>query len=127
MTPFEEQFEILKAEFPNVVHQKLPSGAILLTFSAMVLPPGWSSASTDIRFIAPVGFPFAKPDCFWASPDLRLKNGGMPKAAQLQKIPETTDIVPQLWFSWHLSQWNPSQDNLSSFAHVIQGRLRESQ
>ncbi len=127
MTPFEQQFEILKAEIQNVNHRKLSSGAVLITIPVFKLPPGWSLNETEIYFIAPAGFPFAKPDCFWANPGLKLKNGGMPKNAQLQKIPEVNELQPQMWFSWHVSQWNPSYDNLSTFVHVIQARLRDCQ
>jgi hypothetical protein len=127
MTPFEEQFAILKSECPEVFQRKFPSGAYLITVPSVKLSPGWSRDKIDIKFIAPVGFPYAKPDCFWAEPTLRLKNGGIPKNAQLQAIPEALDLPPHLWFSWHLGQWNPSQDNLSTFFHVIQTRLKDSQ
>lgn len=124
MTPLQEQFEILKSEFPQATLQPLPSGAALVTLPEFPLLSGWSQTRTTIKFLAPVGYPFAKPDCFWADKDLRPQTQAMPQNAGFNPIPE----VPgeHLWFSWHVGQWNPNRDNLSTFVHVIEARLKEA-
>ena len=125
MTPFEQQFDIIKASFPEAAYQLLPSGAILVVIPNFPLPSGWNLDSTTIRFLAPVGFPFARPDCFWADQALRVANGGMPQNTNISAIPETS--INYLWFSWHVGQWNPNRDNLSTYIKVIQDRFKVSQ
>jgi len=123
MTPLQAQFDLLKDIYPSATLTVLPSGAGLIAIPNMPLPPGWSRTTTTVRFVAPVGYPFAKPDCFWVDADLRLQNGSLPQAANIQPIPETQE--PLVWFSWHTSQWHPSRDNLLTYVNVIKGRLRE--
>lgn len=121
MTPLERQLQALKEAFADSSFTLLPTGATLIVVPKMTLPDGWSSASTSIRFLAPVGYPFATPDCFWADDDLRLKSGAQPQASNVQNIPGTTETG--LWFSWHLQTWNPNRDSLISFLHAILRRL----
>lgn len=97
-------------------------GTALITIPDITLPPGWNARQTTVSFLAPVGYPMAKPDCFWASPDLRLANGAMPQSANLSPIPG--DPAARLWFSWHLSTWNPLNDTLLTYARVVQERFR---
>jgi len=123
MTPFQQQFSILKGVYGNAFTQDLPSGAVIIVLPDFPLPGGWSQNRTEIRFVAPVGFPLAKPDCFWADPNLRLNGGAMPQSSNLTPIPETTE--PRLWFSWHTAQWNPNRDNLMTYLRVIEKRLQE--
>jgi hypothetical protein len=124
VTPVEEQLEVLKFEQPLATLQRLPSGAYLVVVPDFPLPPGWSKPSTSIRFIAPVGYPLAKPDCFWADPDLRLASGGPPMNTGGNQIPEVP--LSQLWFSWHVAAWDPNADSLVTYFHVIKNRLREA-
>jgi hypothetical protein len=124
MTPLEEQFALLKTVAEQAALSMLPSGAAIVSVPRFVLPAGWSRPDTTVRFFAPVGYPFAKPDCFWVDPDLRLSSGAMPQNTQIQPIPETSE--PLLWFSWHTTQWHPSRDTLVSYFYVIMSRLREA-
>jgi hypothetical protein len=119
-------FQALEPPVPASI-QRLPSGAALVTIPNVVLPDGWSKPRTTVRFLAPVGYPHSKPDCFWADADLRLANGALPTAANTSNpIPEATN-EPGLWFSWHVGQWNPSRDTLMTFYKVIQDRFRKLQ
>ncbi len=124
MTPLEEQFALLKTVAEQAMLSMLPSGAAIIRVPRFVLPAGWSRSDTTVHFLAPVGYPFAKPDCFWADHDLRLSSGAMPQNSQIQAIPETSEQL--LWFSWHTSQWHPSRDTLVSYFYVIMSRLREA-
>jgi hypothetical protein len=124
MTPLEEQFSALKAEYPAAVMQTSPAGGAVITLPEFPLPPGWSQPRTTVTFVAPVGYPLARPDCFWASPDLRLQNGSMPQNTNHQPVPGTNN-APQLWFSWHVGQWNPNRDSLLTYLRVMERRLQE--
>jgi len=126
MTPLQQQFDALRAEFPSATIEPLPSGAALISIPEFQLPPGWSQPRTTVRFLAPVGYPLAKPDSFWASPQLRLQNGAMPQAANQSPVPEVNG-APQLMFSWHLGKWNPNRDCLLTYLRVIEQRLRQVQ
>jgi len=122
VTPLQEQYEILKTDYPEAVIQVLPSGAALIFIPKLPLPAGWSKPITEIRFVAPVGYPFAKPDCFWTDADLRLQGGGIPQNVGNNAIPEVSGSY--LWFSWHVAQWNPNKDNLTTYMRVIENRLK---
>ncbi len=90
------------------------------------LPSGWNKPTTSVRFLIPQGYPFAQPDCFWADNELRLASGQMPQNAQANNpIPNTSSMG--LWFSWHLTRWNPNRDELVSWCVCIQDRLARVQ
>jgi hypothetical protein len=119
----EAQLCALQARHAGASATRLPSGAHLVTVPHYPVPPGWNQAQTTIGFIAPVGYPYAKLDCFWADPGLRLATGAMPLASNSNPIPETA--LNSLWFSWHLEQpWNPNADNLLTWLAAIGERLR---
>jgi hypothetical protein len=126
MTPLEQQFEALKVEYLSATMDPLPSGAALISIPDFPLPAGWSQPKTTVRFVAPVGYPLAKPDSFWGSPELRLQNGAMPRATNQSAIPELAG-PPHVMFSWHLGKWNPNRDGLLTYLRVIEQRLREPQ
>ena len=123
MTPLEEQFELLRRSAQQATLTKLASGAAIIAVPDIELPSGWSARSTTVRFLAPTGYPFAKPDCFWVDHDLRLANGAMPASTGIQAIPETSEQL--LWFSWHLGQWNPNKDTLATYFFVVKTRLQD--
>ena len=123
MTPIEEQFEILRGYENGAVLQKLPDGSHLITVAGVKLPSGWSKLATSVKLLAPVGYPFSKPDCFWADHDLRLANGNPPMNTGSNPIPH--DGSANLWFSWHVASWNPNFDNLLTYWYVIKRRLSD--
>jgi hypothetical protein len=123
MNPLEFQFEILKGYEPNASLQKLPDGSHIISVLDVCLPTGWSKKSTEIKFLTPVGYPIARPDCFWTDNDLRLSNGNLPQNTAFNPIPNV--LGNQLWFSWHLASWNPNNDNLLTYLNVIKRRLQD--
>jgi hypothetical protein len=125
MTPLEAQIELIKSLYPEAQFRKLPSGAGLITVPSVALPSGWSKAATSVRMLVPLGYPLAKPDCFWADSDLRLRNSGMPQASGFNAIPEVPE--PGLWFSWHVAQWNPNRDTLLTYLRVVEDRFKKAQ
>ncbi|HSI28260.1 MAG: E2/UBC family protein [Methylophilus sp.] len=124
MSTLERQFEVLREKYPNATMAPLPSGASLITLPDMSLPAGWSQDKVTVKFLAPTGYPFAAPDCFWIDENVRLANGAMPQASNLSPIPEVN--INHLWFSWHVSAWNASRDNLLSYVGVINNRFVEA-
>ena len=124
MTLLEEQFEILRKEYPNATLTGLPGGAWLVFVHGIILPAGWSKGDTAVRFAAPVGYPFSPPDCFWADADLRLVGGAMPQNSGANN--PCPDGSSQLWLSWHVQQWNPNSDSLATYLRVIRRRLDEA-
>jgi hypothetical protein len=95
---------------------------MLVTVQSIRLPPGWNQPTTSVRLLAPLGYPLARPDCFWTDAGLRLAGGSMPQNTAPTAVPETTE--PALWFSWHLTQaWDPVRDDLLTWLAVVVGRL----
>lgn len=124
MSILERQLEDLRRAYPGGVQTtRLPSGAVLIEVKDLPLSNGWNRANTSVRFVVPVGYPFAAPDCFWTDQDLRLAPNVQPQATNFQAIPEANQ--PGLWFSWHVQGWNPNQNNLVTYAKVIEQRLKE--
>lgn len=99
-------------------------GMTLITLPEVRLPAGWSATVTTVWFVVPVGYPAAQPDCFWAAPDLRLANGSMPANSGVQAVPVLQ--TPALWFSWHLSAWRPSHDNVTTYARFALRRFDDA-
>lgn len=79
----------------------------------------------DMLFMAPPGYPAAKPDCFWVTPVLRLANGELPQNANEGTVIPGDPIPgrPLTWFSWHLQTWDPNVDKLVTFYRSIMHRL----
>jgi hypothetical protein len=119
------QLTDIRARFPEATVCQLPSGAALVTVPDFEIAPGWSARRTTVRFLAPVGYPYAAPDCFWADAELRLANGTMPQNSAINPIPETS--LQGLWFSWHLQKpWNPNVDCFLTWLATIDARFRSA-
>jgi hypothetical protein len=121
MGPVETQLKGVQMAFPGARGVPRGDGTVLVAVPDVPLPAGWNARTTTVYFLAPVGYPMAQPDCFWADASLRLGSGGMPQAANLSPIPGEPEA--RLWFSWHLSSWNPTRDTLLSYVRTIQGRF----
>lgn len=115
------QLAALSVVFPGARAEARPDGTVLVTMPSIPLSAAWNERTTTVHFLVPIGYPMAKPDCFWAASHLRLACGTMPQATNLTPIPD--ESAPHLWFSWHVSQWNPMSDTLLTYARVIQARM----
>jgi len=73
-----QQFENLKSCYQSASIVPLADGSFQVTIPGITLPDGWTKSDTTIKFIVPIGYPMARPDCFWADVDLKLTNGGIP-------------------------------------------------
>jgi hypothetical protein len=105
---------------PSQQVRELADGTAIVT-ADLVLPAGWNRTRTRVRFLLPVAFPSAQPDCFYADLDLRLADGNMPQNSGIQPL----DGENLLWFSWHLSTWSPSSDTTATYLRFIERRLRD--
>jgi hypothetical protein len=123
MGPIDGHFERLNQRYPGALMSPLPGTGWIIRVPEVGLPTGWSKPRTRVLFIAPQGYPFANPDCFWTDPDLRLANNGSPQNANgANPMPGVSE--PLFWFSWHLQQpWNPSRDDLLTWMGVINQRF----
>lgn len=121
----EKHVHRLQARYPGVAARDLPSGAVLITVPDIGVPPGWNAELATIRFVVPVGYPNAQPDCFFVEPAILLKNNAVPRNTGTQQIPETSDTW--FWFSWHMEPglWKANRDDLLTYLHVILSRFEQ--
>ncbi|MBX9794411.1 MAG: hypothetical protein K2Y02_08960 [Burkholderiaceae bacterium] len=124
MGPVDIHLDRLRAREPDLQVQELPDGSRVISIPHVALPAGWNKPQTAVHLVAPQGYPFAQPDCFWAEQDLRLSSGAFPQNANLTNpIPHLGQ--PMLWFSWHLQTWNATRDDLTTWLTVIRQRLAQ--
>lgn len=121
MTLLDEQVDEIKKIFSDVSVQTFGDGTSHIFIPSLKLPAGWNQVETSVSFLVPVGYPMAKPDCFWTDINLRLANGATPQNTGINPMPNVAE--QKLWFSWHLEKWNPSTDTLMTFLRVIQNRF----
>lgn len=128
----EEQLTQLKCLYKEATVDPLPNGSHLVCVPEYSLPSGWQlppsadNGKVTIKFLAPPGYPAAKPDCFWISPTgIRLAGGNTPQNTNdSNPIPGLQEAGPHgTWFSWHVQRWDPSCDTLVTFMNSIKQRL----
>jgi hypothetical protein len=119
----DKQAEELTGKYPGTILRVRADGSCLVNIPNYFLPVGWNKQTTNVYFVVPVGYPTAKPDCFWTDKDLTLANGATPANASVNANHGEAEQL--LWFSYHLSSWNPNTDNLLTYVRVIQKRLEE--
>ena len=99
----------------------LADGTTVIT-AIVRLPHGWNKEQVTVEFVLPIPYPNAPPDCFYADADLRLSNGSIPSNSGEQLL----DGQPRLWFSWHLSGWDPIRNNIHSYLRFVESRFRDA-
>ncbi|TXD63282.1 hypothetical protein FUT88_03155 [Ralstonia sp. TCR112] len=122
MGPLQIHIQRLLGREPGAEVHEVGGSGTMVSLPTLALPAGWSKPNTAIYFLAPQGYPFAKPDCFWADDDLRLANGAMPQNAQSNN-PMPGLGRSGLWFSWHTDHWNANRDDLLTWIASIKDRL----
>ena len=119
-----EHAERLREAYPDLrVSEMANANAILVEVPGVVLPSGWNQDVTTVRFLVPLAYPAAPPDCFWADQVLALAGEREPTGSNRTPIPGLSE--PLRWFSWHVQQWNPNSHTVSSFFQVVLDRLRK--
>ena len=117
----DQQVAAASSQRQGLAIHALSDGTRVVSYEAR-LAAGWSKPLSQIRFVLPVPYPAAQPDCFFADSDLRLANGAMPVNTGMQPL----NGVALVWFSWHLTAWSPQQDNLLTYIRFIESRLRDA-
>ena len=125
MGPIDIHLDRLRAREPDMQVRQLPDGSRLVSIPQVTLPAGWSKQHTTVHLVAPQGYPFAQPDCFWTDADLRLSSGAVPQNSGLATPIPHLPGEPALWFSWHLQVWNAARDDLMTWFSVIRQRLAQ--
>jgi hypothetical protein len=123
MDLIDEQFAQLVARYPEASRRANADGTTTILIPQFPLPEGWNKRETEIAFVLPVGFPYAKPDCFWADAELGLISGSQPANSNVQQLPGVAR--PMRWFSYHASTWNPNRDSALTYTNVIRTRLAD--
>ena len=80
----------------------------------------YNKTSIEMLLRLPLSYRNGKPDMFWTDEDFLLKDGRVPKSAE---VIETWLGKRRRRFSWHMSSWNPGTDNLFTFLEFIDNRL----
>jgi len=84
------------------------------------IPSGYSRSTSDLLLRLPLSYRAGRPDMFWTDVDLLLASGQVPVQAD---VIETIEGTQWRRFSWHLSNWNPTTDNLLTYLAFVDGRL----
>lgn len=114
----EAQLEALQRAHPGAEVHPQPDGSAWVTVPGLPLSSAWNESAATVKFVAPLGFPAAQPDSFWAEQPLTLRSGAAP-ANTGQCAPFPAD----LWFSYHLQSWTPPDQTLLTYVGVIRQRL----
>ncbi len=124
MSLVDAQFQALNQAHTGATCQPLGDGSFLVVVPSVPVPEGWTARETTVRFVVPVGYPMARPDCFWADESLTLRDGRVPQNTGGNPLP-IAPPTPQRWYSWHLTNWSPNSDTLSTYLKVIRNRFAE--
>lgn len=123
MGPLDAQLRRLAERHPGTTWVDRGANGLLVTIPNFALPAGWNKSATQIRFLVPQGYPYSRPDCFWAAGDLRVQGQPNPPHAS-QNNPIVPENAGMVWFSWHLQHWNPNRDDLFSWVACMRDRLQ---
>jgi len=129
MKSVQDQFAEVLSTYSGASMSTAPDGTLLVIVPGVIVPPGWSRQSTEVRFTIPAGYPYAVPDCFWTDGDLRLATGQIPQNAQPGQVTPAQSDPSLLWFSWHITAntWNPAASDLMTYVKVIRNRFEVAQ
>jgi hypothetical protein len=119
--PVIDQLNTLRTQHPDTSWLELENGTVRVSVPGVELPKGWSSPATTVRFVLPVGYPNAQPDCFWTDAGLQLEGGRTPQNTGKQQIPGTSETL--LWFSWHAQSWSANQHSALTWLRIIKKRF----
>jgi len=98
-------------------------GMACAVFGGYPLPRGYNRSYSDLLLRLPLSYPNGKPDMFWLESDVVLVNGSVPKSAE-----HIETCLDRKWrrFSWHMTNWNPAQDDLRTYLEFVNSRLAKS-
>ena len=112
-------------ELGYVFEVKEENNKVYVQFDDFVIPSEkFSVPTTPLLIFTTNAYPKANFDMFWTAESLVLKNGNVPRNAEVIEI-----HLGQRWrrFSYHPYNnrpWNPAMDNVGSFIEHVKERLR---
>ncbi|MFC3861181.1 multiubiquitin domain-containing protein [Deinococcus antarcticus] len=116
--PLDTQFAALQQIYPNAELTHQPDGTAWVRVPGIPLTPAWTEPQATVKFVVPNGYPASPLDCFWVEPPLTLRNGASPANTGHNAL------FPQdLWFSYHVQGWSPTENSLLTYVGVIRQRL----
>jgi hypothetical protein len=121
--PADGHLERVQERYPSAFSREQSDGSHLITIPSFPLAVGWNQNDTTVCFVAPISYPVAAPDCFYADRTLTLADGSLPKNARLVTLPTASELW--LWFSYHVTGWSAARDSYLTYVRVIERRLSE--
>lgn len=125
----ETGIERLRTKWPQSHAVAGRHGQHLVVVPSVVLPRGYRQTICTVLFVAPPGYPAARPDHFFTDIEIRLENGRWPHCiTPLGSNNSPLQCWPQWeghcqWWSWHLQAWDPNRSSLYTYMKVIQQRF----
>ena len=119
--PLQDELAPVRERYPDAQLQDGADGRRLY-LPTVPLSAGWSRSSTPVWITIPQGYPNVRPDCFFATPDLRLSSGAEPSNSGAHAL----DGASVRWFSWHLTSWDARHDGLGQYVRFVERRLIEA-
>jgi len=91
-------------------------------FPAYKLPSGYDHAASDLLLLLNPGFPDVPPDMWWFNPAIRLADGRVVPATEVNE-----NHLGRIWQRWsrhfNAGQWRSGIDSLESFLALIRREL----
>jgi hypothetical protein len=114
--------------WPQTHHQQNIHGHNLIVVPGVLLPKGWDATICTVLFLAPPGYPAARPDHFFTDIEIRLADKSHPHNTNVSNGEYLGHLgwpqwAKSMWWSWHLQMWDPNRSNLFTYMKVIQQRL----
>lgn len=141
----ERDMVALRSKWEQAHYQVHKSGAHLIVVPGFLLPKGYNCTIATVLFVAPAGFPAARPDHFfthtapvelaldppgeefaWDSDGNYTRRYWHPKYTNAHNQPHPFDNWGGegfLWWSWHLQMWNPNTDTLMTYMNAVRSRI----
>lgn len=120
----EEELPALRERFNIDVHED-PNFVYLVVHDFPVREALYNRTTTTLLIQVPRPYPDAGLDMFWTEPELALKSGSAPQAAEVME-----NHLGRQWrrFSWHPQfggggRWDPNVHNLDMYLAFISKRF----
>ncbi len=100
------------------------NGAVWVIIRDFPFPAPYTPNQAELLVQLPAGYPNAKPDMFWTSPDIKLSSGAWPKSSDVHET--HCGRTCQRW-SRHFpdDRWRPGTDNMRSYLASIRAELAQ--